>query len=162
MISSGYFGNHLKPKNIFLIDPIVVPTSKLQSIAGIVGPMLVYVESSQEPGEEKYWYRFRPQETINELNDLMKVVRKDLEDGIVAPAGTYIKAFHSKHDPVASTTSTVLLYKGLTLSNGNKIDAQIMDSEIHVFTRLSLRPAVSTLEKANQLDAFEQMASRCN
>jgi carboxylesterase len=122
--------------------------------------MLVYVEADQDPGEEKYWYTFRPQETVNELNDLIKEVRQSLENGVKAPAGTYVKMFHSKLDPTASTTSAVLTYKGLTLSNGNKIDVQIMDSEIHVFTRLSLRPNVTALEISNQQDAFSQMARR--
>jgi hypothetical protein len=30
-----------------LVDPIVVASSKLQSIVGIIGPMIVYVESDQ-------------------------------------------------------------------------------------------------------------------
>jgi hypothetical protein len=47
---------------------------KLQSIVG-PGP---FTEVDQTTAENKFWYRFRPQETINELN-VMKVVRKDLE-----------------------------------------------------------------------------------
>jgi carboxylesterase len=42
----------------------------------------------------------------------MKVVRKDLEDGVKLPTDTYLKVFHSLHDPVASSTSSVI-YKGL-------------------------------------------------
>jgi hypothetical protein len=41
----------------------------------------------------------------------MKVVRKDLE-GVQLPTGTYLKEFHL-HDPVASSSSAVLIYKGL-------------------------------------------------
>jgi hypothetical protein len=41
--------------------------------------MIVFTEVDQTTAENKFWYRFRPQETINELNDVMKVVRKDLE-----------------------------------------------------------------------------------
>ncbi|SHF73502.1 carboxylesterase [Flavobacterium fluvii] len=162
LVKSGYFNSHLHPKNLFLIDPIVVPSSKLQSITSIVGPMLVYVESDQSTQENKYWYRFRPYETINELNDVMKTVRKGLEDGMTLPTGTYLKAFHSLHDPVASTTSTVLIYKGLKTSTGNHIDVQLMDSDIHVFTRLSLRSNVSALQQANQLDAFNQITNKLN
>jgi carboxylesterase len=44
--------------------------------------MLVFTEVDQTSEENKYWYRFRPQETITELNNVMKVVRKDLEDGV--------------------------------------------------------------------------------
>mgnify|MGYP000617854716 CR=1 FL=1 len=151
---------HPHPKNLFLIDPIVVPSNKLQSIGGIMGPMIVYVEANQTAEENKYWYRFRPYETINELNTVMKVVRKDLESGVTLPSGTYMKVFHSLHDPVASTTSSVLIYKGLQTSSGGKIDVQLMDSNIHVFTRLSLRTNVTPLQYANQLDAFSQIANK--
>ena len=90
----------------------------------------------------------------------MKVVRKGLEDGMTLPTGTYLKVFHSLHDPVASTTSTVLIYKGLKTSSGVPIDTQIMDSNIHVFTRLSLRSNITPLQKTNQLDAFTQIANK--
>jgi carboxylesterase len=68
---------------------------KLQSIVGLIGPMIVFTEVDQTTAENKFWYRFRPQETINELNDVMKVVRKDLEAGVQLPTGTYLKEFHS-------------------------------------------------------------------
>jgi len=160
MVSSGYFNTHLHPKNIFLVDPIVVPSNKLQTIVGIVGPMIVYSEVDQTAEENKYWYRFRPYETINELNNVMQIVRKDLENGVTLPSETYFKVFHSLHDPVASTTSSVLIHKGLRTSLGAKPDVQLMDSDIHVFTRLSLRSNVTTLQKANQLDAFTQIAEK--
>lgn len=162
LVKSGYFNTHLHPKNLFLIDPIVVSSTKLQSITGIVGPMIVYAESDQTSEENKYWYRFRPYETINELNDVMKTVRKGLESGMTLPTDTYLKVFHSLHDPVASTTSSVLIYKGLKTSTGAHIDVQLMDSDIHVFTRLSLRSNVTALQYANQLDAFTQMANKLN
>ena len=160
LIKSGYFNTHLPPENLFLIDPIVVSSNKLQSVVGIVGPMIVYVETDQTAEENKYWYRFRPYQTVNELNDVMTVVRKGLEDGMRLPTGTYFKVFHSLHDPVASTTSTVLIYKGLKTSTGAPIDVQLMDSDIHVFTRLSLRTNVTPLQRANQLDAFNQIANK--
>lgn len=160
LVSSGYFDSHLHPKNIFLVDPIVVPTNKLQTIAGIVGPMIVYSEVNQTAEENKYWYRFRPYETIVELNNVMKTVRKDLENGVTLPSKTYLKVFHSLHDPVASTTSSVLIYKGLKTNAGGKIDIQLMDSDIHVFTRLNLRSGVTPLQRSNQLDAFSQIANK--
>jgi carboxylesterase len=160
LISSGYFNSHLHPQNLFLVDAIVVSSVKLQSVVGLIGPMLVFTEVDQTSEENKYWYRFRPQETITELNDVMKVVRKDLEDGVKLPTDTYLKAFHSLHDPVASSTSSVLIYKGLKTSSGANIDVQLMDSDIHVFTRLNLRSDSTPLQKANQLDAFSQIATK--
>lgn len=160
MIGSGYFNSRIHPKNIFMIDPIVVASNKLQSIAGIVGPMIVYVEVDQSEEEDKYWYHYRPQETITQLNEVMKVARKKLEDGMILPSGCYLKVFQSLHDPVASTTSAVLIYKGLKTSTGKNIDVELMDSDIHVFTRLSLRKNVSAKQKSNQESAFSQIASR--
>lgn len=160
LVRSGYFNSHIKPKNLFLIDPIVVPSVKLQSIAGIVGPMLVFVETDQSSEANKYWYRFRPQETIDELNELIKKVQKGLEQGFDLPTNTYMKVFHSKHDPTANSLSAVLIYKGINTSGGNKIDVQIMDSDIHVFTRLKLRDNVSSINRTNQQDAFDQMAKK--
>ena len=162
LIESGYFKSHVAPRNIFLIDAIVVSSAKLQTLAGIVGPMIVYSDSGQSRDDDMYWYHFRPQETINELNDLMRKVQHALEDGFSLPQDTYLKVFHSQYDPTANSLSAVLIYKGLTRSNGNKIDVQIMDSNIHVFTRLKLRTSVSPLELANQQDAFRQMAEKLN
>lgn len=162
LMESGYFTSHIKPKNIFLVDPIVVPTSKLQSVADLIGPMLVYIEVDQTAEEDKYWYHFRPHETVSELNKVIQKVRKGLEKGATVPSGTYVKSFHSKGDPTASSTSTVLIYKGLKHPDGSKIDVQLMDSDIHVFTRLSLRPSVSPLERSNQSDAFTQISKRLN
>jgi carboxylesterase len=92
----------------------------------------------------------------------MKDARKQLQSGVQLPSGTYMKIFHSKHDPTASSTSTVLIYNGMTTSNGSKVDVKIMDSEIHVFTRLALRDNVSSTEINNQKIAFEEIAQKLN
>jgi carboxylesterase len=155
---SGYFDTHIKPKNMFLVDGIVVSSIKTQSIANLIGPMLVFVETEQTTTEDSVWYRFRPQETVRELNELMKEGRKELESGVTAPAGTRVRIFHSKNDPTASSTSAVLLYKGLMHSDGSNIDIQMIDSDIHVFTRLALRSGVTSAQIANQQLAFAQMA----
>ncbi len=160
LVSSGYFESHTNPKYIFLIDPIIVSSIKIQSIAGLIGPMLGYVEAENSGDEVKYWYTYRPQETVRELNALMKAVRKDLEKGITLPSNTYLKSFHSDKDPTANSASTVLIYKGVTSSNGNHIDAEIIDSEIHVFTRLALREGITQKDIANQQKAFEEMATK--
>ena len=162
LMHSGYFHNHIKPKNMFFVDGIVVSSVKTQSIANLVGPMLIYVETEQTATEDSLWYRFRPQETIRELNDLMKEGRKELENGVTAPAGTRVEVFHSINDPVASSTSAVLLYKGLKHSDGSDIHMNMMESDIHVFTRLALRTGVTNAQLANQLSAFTDMASRLN
>jgi len=162
LMHSGYFDTHIKPKHMFLVDGIVVSSIKTQSIANLVGPMLVYVETEQSATEDSLWYRFRPQETIRELNELMKEGRKELESGVTAPAGTRVRVFHSKNDPTASSSSAVLMYKGLKHADGSNIEVQMLDSDIHVFTRLALRSGVTSVQITNQQLAFKQMAERLN
>lgn len=160
LLRSDYFEKRQAPKGIFLIDPIVVASAKLQSIVGLIGPMIVYVDSEQRPEEDPHWYHFKPYETINELNELMRKVRKGLEEGFSLPRDTYCQVFHSRHDPVANSLSTVMIYKGLRRRDGGKVAVQIMDSDIHVFTRLSLREEVTQKHQDNQLDAFAQIAQK--
>jgi carboxylesterase len=57
-----------------LVDPIVVASSKLQSIVGIIGPMIVYVESDQTAVEINIGIDL-DLKTINQLNDVMQVVQ---------------------------------------------------------------------------------------
>jgi carboxylesterase len=75
----------------------------------------------------------------------MKVVRKDLEDGVKLPTDTYLKVFHSLHDPVKFDKFRINLQRFKT-SSGANIDVQLMDSDIHVFTRLNLRPDTTPLQ----------------
>lgn len=159
LIRSHYFQDKIAPENLFLVDPIVLSSIKIQSLAGILGPMLVYSDTESDAEENQYWYRFRPQETIRELNELMSISRRALEDGMHLPSSTRMTVFHSKHDPTANSLSSVLIYRGLKNANGSAIDVQIMDSDIHVFTRLSLRENVTALQRANQISAFNKMAS---
>jgi carboxylesterase len=62
LVSSGYFNSH-HPQN-FVLSNRVVPSVKLQSVVGLIGPMLVFTEVDQTSEENKYWYRFRPQEQL--------------------------------------------------------------------------------------------------
>lgn len=158
LLATSYFENKLAPKNIFLVDAIVVPTIKIQSIAGLLGPMLVYVETDQSAAEDSFWYRFRPHETVSELNKLIALIQNKLEKGITASVGTQVRVFQSKFDPTSSATGSVLVYKGLKHSDGSRIKVDIVDSDIHVFTRLSLRPEMKQKYIDNQLFAFRQMS----
>lgn len=166
MIHSGFFNSTIAPQNVFIVDGIIVSSIKTQSIANIVGPMLVYVESNQAAEQDSFWYRFRPQETVRELNKMMKEGRKELESSIIAPEGTRVKVYHSANDPTASSTSAVLIYKGLKHADGSNIDVQIMESDIHVFTRLALREfeglTVTQKQRDNQKSCFQDMASKLN
>lgn len=162
LVSSGYFDAKIIPGHIFLIDPIVIPSNKSLSLIGLVGPMLGYIESDNSTDEDKYWYHFRPQETLQELMRLLKIIRKDLEKGIKLPEGCSLKVYKSEKDPTADPVSAVLISMGVKNHDNEGIEVDIIDSELHVYTRLSLRNQVTQKDIKNQLDTFEDMAFQIN
>lgn len=160
MIHSGFFGNSSNKINLFLIDPVIIPSNKSLSLIGIIGPILGYVESEDEAGEEKFYYHYRPQETLQQLQDLLNVTRGQLQSGYRLPANLALKVYKSKKDPTADAVSAVLIYNGLKTAAGTPIDLEMIDSEIHVFTRLNLVPNVTVLDRQNQLHAFQEIVTR--
>jgi carboxylesterase len=160
MIHQGFFNNANTTVHIFLVDPIVIPSDKSLSLIGILGPVLGYVTSGLAAGEEKYYYHYRPEETLQQLQDCLNVVRNELQDGITLPKNVYLKVYKSIKDPTADPVSAVLIYNGIKTSSGNRIDLDLINSNLHVFTRLSLVPNVTTLDKQNQVYAFTDIATR--
>ena len=160
MIASGFFNSADTRINIMLVDPIIIPSDKTLSLVGIVGPMLGYVEADNTVEEDKYYYHYRPQETLQQLQEVLTKVRKQLEKGIVLPQNISVKVYKSKEDPTADPVSAVLIYNGIKTSKGNKIDLQMIDSKLHVFTNLSLRGSVSAKDQANQQAAFTDFITR--
>ena len=160
MIHNGFFNNAATTVHIFLVDPVVIPSDKSLSLIGIIGPMLGYITSGDAPGEEKYYYHYRPQETLQQLEKVLNVVRKELQDGFTLPKNVYLKVYKSKQDPTADPVSAVLIYNGIKTSTGNHIDLDFINSELHVFTRLNLVPNVTTLDRQNQAYAFTDITTR--
>lgn len=156
LIESNYFNGKITPKHLFLVDAIVASSIKIQSLAGIIGPMLGYVETSLNEEEKPYWYTYRPQETVRELNKLIKEARQGLEMGIQLPDGTMVHCLHSNYDPTANAVSAKLIYKGIRPSPTIKL----YDSDIHVFTRLAAREGVTDKHKQNQKEAFDYIRSQ--
>ncbi len=144
-------------KNIFLIDPMIIPSDKLLTLIGTVGPMMGYFESTNTTTEDKYWYHFKPQETLNELLDLIDIVRKDLQNGYQLPTGTQMKVYKSIKDDTADAVSAVLIYKGLKNSDKTPIDVDMIDSELHVITRLEGRENVTQKDRDIQKQVFDNM-----
>ena len=147
-------------KQIFLVDPIVIPSDKLLTLVGLVGPMLGYLETTMTAEEEGHWYHFRPQETLKELLNLTEKVRKDLQKGFSLPAGCRLKIYKSLKDPSADPVSAVLIYKGLKNSDGSKTEVEMLDSEIHVVTRLNGRENVTLHDRDIQQHVFDDMYNR--
>lgn len=93
--------------------------------------------------ERKHWYRYRPQETLQELLDIVTVVRKELEDGIVLPTQTDLSIYKSTYDEVADRISAILIYNGIEINSLNSKDLYMINSNIHVMTRLQGRSNIT-------------------
>lgn len=160
MLADHYFDNHIKPKHIFLIDPIIVPGNKTLTLVGVLGPMIGYTTVENSAGEEKYYFHYRPYETLQQLREVINIVRKDLEKGIVLPVGCTLNVLKSEKDDVADPVSAVLIYKGTKASNGTFVNVKLISSDLHVFTRLSARnPTPTTTDFLNQTNAFIEIAN---
>jgi carboxylesterase len=149
-------------KNLFLIDPIIVPSNKTLSLVKVVGPLLSYTETTFTPGEVRFWYRFRPYQALNELNQLTKKVRKKIEKGITLPQGVKLQVYKSEKDDAADPISAVIIEKGITLNDQSPISVQMISSNLHVFTRLSGRTGVIGDDVKNQENTFQSMLQKIN
>ena len=156
---AGDFFKANPPRQILLIDPIVIPSNKTLSLVNVLGPMLGYIEVDQSLEEDQYSYHYRPEETLRELQKLLNIVRKSLEDGITLPQKSSLKVYKSKKDPTADPVSAVLIYKGIKGNSGEKIDLEMVDSDLHVYTNLNFRN-FSSKDKANQLATFQDILMR--
>lgn len=160
MLHSGFFNSASTTVHIFLVDPIIIPSDKMLSLIGALGPVLGYVTTDNAPGESVYYYHYRPQETLQQLEDLLVIVRGELQDGITLPKNVYLKVYKSIKDPTADPVSAVLIYDGIKTNGGGKIGVDLINSGLHVFTRLNLVPAVTDQDRQNQIYAFTDIAAR--
>jgi len=160
MVKSGYFAAYTLPKGIFLVDPIIISSNKTLTLVGLLGPVLGYTTVKLDTGEQGHWYVYRPQETLKQLMTLINTTRLDLEKGITLPAGTFMKVYKSEKDDVADPVSAFLIYKGMKTAEGNKVDVELENSTLHVFTRLKGRDAVTPADIALQQKVFAEMEAR--
>jgi carboxylesterase len=156
LVKEGKIGDN-GMKHIFLVDPIVISSDKLLTLVGLIGPMLGYIETSMTAAEEGKFYHFRPQETLKQLLNLTDKTRRDLQTGYNLPAGIRMKLYKSIKDPTADPVSAVLIYKGLKHDDGSNIDIEMIDSEIHVVTRLDGRDNITQHDREIQKHVFDDI-----
>jgi len=144
-------------RHILMVDPIITPSDKMLTLVGVLGPMLGYLESNMSEEEEGHWYHFRPQETLKELMKLIDKTRKDLENTVYLPSGVHVKIYKSIHDPTADAISALMIYKGLFNRDGSHIDVEMLESNIHVVTRLNGRENVNQNDRDIQKHVFDDM-----
>lgn len=160
MFKSGMFANYTKPRGVFLIDPIVVSGNKTLTLVNLLGPVLGYTTVDLDANEAGKWYVYRPQETLKQLMALIDLTRKDLENGIRLTPGTELKVYKSSIDATADPVSAVLIHKGVRKSNGELTDVEMVDSKLHVFTRLRGRDSYTPKDIQLQQKAFKDMENR--
>lgn len=155
--------SQIPPNQIILIDPIIIPSNKILSLAGIVGPMIGYTSVDFDSElERKHWYHYRHQETLQELLDIITVVRKELESGIALPAQTDLSIYKSKYDEVADRISGILIYNGIESNSMNSKEIYMVNSHIHVMTRLQGRNNITDNNISIQKMIFNQIIEKTN
>ena len=155
--------SQIPPNQIILIDPIIIPSNKILSLAGIVGPMIGYTSVDFDSElERKHWYHYRPQETLQELLDIITVVRKELESGIALPPLTDLSIYKSKYDEVADRVSGILIYNGIESNSMNSKEIYMVNSHIHVMTRLQGRNNIIDNDISIQKMIFNQIIEKTN
>ncbi len=153
--------SQIPPNQIILIDPIIIPSNKILSLAGIVGPMIGYTSVDFDSElERKHWYHYRPQETLQELLDIITVVRKELESGIALPPLTDLSIYKSKYDEVADRISGILIYNGIESNTMNSKEIDMVNSHIHVMTRLQGRKNITDNDISIQKMLFNQIIEK--
>ena len=146
-------------KNVFFIDPVVVPSNKTLSLVPAIGPALDYSETTMEKGENGHWYKFRPYQALEQLNEVTQYVRKELESGVTLPKNIKLTIFKSSKDGTSDPVSAVLMKRGIKYTDGRKIDVIMVNSILHVFTRLRGRNEITSEDILNQQSVFNQIKS---
>lgn len=146
--------------NIVFIDPIVIPTTKTLSLIPAIGPILDYVETPMEQGEDGFWYKYRPYQALNQLDEVTRTVRKQLEDGVTLPINVKLTVYKSTNDGTADPLSAVLIRKGMKHHDGTPVNVVIKTSDLHVFTRIKARNTITESDKQTQLEVFNEMKSQ--
>jgi len=151
MISSGKISADVL-KHVFFIDPIIIPANKNLSLVSVLGTVIHYTTTTLDPGENGYWYKYRPREALKQLERLIQKERKDLQKGITLPAGVTLKVYKSTKDDAADPVSAVLIGKGI-----KGVETVMVNSDLHVFTRLRGRKVFTPEDVALQLKVFEEI-----
>jgi len=162
-IAAGEYGvESPSPRNFFFIDPIVVAGDKMITLIPLLRHLVSHTTSQGTEEEVKHWYSNRPTSAIAELHQLTTRVRSQLNRGIHLPASSSAMVFKTSGDEVADPISALLIYRGLRSSRGERIEVQMIDSRLHVLTRLRGRnPAkVSEADRQRQLEVFREMIRR--
>ncbi|MBL7811461.1 MAG: esterase [Bacteroidetes bacterium] len=145
---------------LILIDPIIIPANKQLSLIPALGAALPYTETEMEKGEDGFWYKYRPAEALQQLEKLARRERKALETGYTLNEGISVKVYKSIKDAAVDPLSAVQLRKGLRHAKGSEIEVEMVESNLHVFTRLRGRNSFTSEDSATQVRVFQEIYNR--
>jgi carboxylesterase len=148
-----------KLKHVFFIDPLVVPANKQLSLIPVIGVFIGYTTTTMEQGENGFWYKYEPQHALHQLEKFAKQEIKQIENGITLPSGVILKVYKSLKDGSVDPISAVQLQKGVKAYDGSPITVIMVESNLHVFTRLHGRNTISAADKDLQLKTFDEIHS---
>ena len=157
---SGRAFDDAPPRRFFFIDPIVVPGNKSLTMIDFVGPFVSNFPNDDMNDEERaHWYTNRPSSALQQLYEVARRVEDRLADGFRLPPGSTAHVYKSAVDDVADPVSALVIYKGLRDASGRRIDVEMVESDLHVFTRLHGRDAsdVSHQDRMNQQRVFQEI-----
>lgn len=147
-------------RHVFMIDPIIIPANKTLSTVSVAGSFVSYIEVELESGENGFWYKYRPEETLKELEEITTKKRETLESGFKLPTGVTLTVYKSKKDPTVDANSAVLIKQGVKNADGSEIEVKMIESNLHVFTRLHGRNTYLQSDIDLQQQTFNEMYSR--
>lgn len=146
-------------KHIYMIDPLVTASNKTLSLAPGLKFFVSYVKTDLDAGENGHWYKYRPSNSLTQLEKVARLERKAVEKGITLPAGITMKVYKSKRDGTADPTGAVQLHKGIKNSAGDHIPVKMVNSSLHVFTRIQGRDSHTAEDVNLQIQTFEEIHS---
>jgi carboxylesterase len=144
-------------KSLTFIDPLIIPGNKQISLIPAVSKVTDYVEGEIEKGEGGYWYKYRPVESLKQLEIFQRQERKALEKGYTLQPGLKLTVYKSLHDGAVDPLSAVQIQKGIKLSDGEAVNIQMVESNLHVFTRLAGRNTTTPADLAIQNITFQNI-----
>jgi carboxylesterase len=144
-------------KHVYLIDPLIIPANKTLSLVVPLGLFIPYIKTDLDPGEKGHWYQYRPEQSLKQLEKFARQERKAIEKGYTLPAGVSMKVYKSKHDGSVDPLSAVQLHKGIKNDDGENIPVKLVESKLHVFTRVHGRSVQTSDDKTLQLQTFEEI-----
>jgi carboxylesterase len=161
-LATGRYRAPVQPRNLFLVDPIVVPGDKNLSLIPVLRYLVGHTVSEGTAEEARHWYTHRPTAALAELNTLIGRVRSQLRAGVRLPDGTRSMVYKTSRDRIADPVSALLIHRGVKPGPGGTNEVRMFDSGLHVLIRLRGRDpsSVTAADRDRQREVFDDMIRR--